>query len=53
MIRLQDWKLAGHQHLDAKRVMRRFLECHVVADQSTTPQNAQRGKLFSVSDFAK
>ena len=53
MVRLQDRKLAGHQHLDAERVTKRDLESNVVADHIITPLNAQRDKLFSVSNFEK
>ena len=53
MVQLQDRKLDGHQHLDAQRVARRVLESNVVADHTVTPMNAQRDKLFSVSNFER
>ena len=47
MVRLLDRKLAGHQHLDAKRVTRRVLESNVVEDRTFTLLNVlERQAVF-------
>ena len=42
---LIDGQVAGHQHLDAKRVTRRVLESNVVADHHT-PECLERQAVF-------
>ena len=53
MVQLQDPKLAGHQHLDVKRVTKRVLESNVVEDRTITLLNVQRDKPFSVNNFER
>ena len=53
MVPLQDRKLAGYPHLDAKRVTKRVLEANVVEDRTITLLIVGRNKPFSASNFER